>query len=90
MQDSEVIKRYTFSMSEKSQTRLAEIAKQVKLTQGEVIESLIETMGQSEDAVWTHMIERRRAKVENRTSPWAVYQREKEQRARQEQAAEQQ
>ncbi len=77
MQDP-IIKRYTFSMNEQLQTRLTELAKEHKLTQGEVLETLIVMLGKSEEQVRNAMNTRREVKVNGRNSPWAIYQRERE------------
>lgn len=79
MQNS-VIKRYTFSLDTIAQDTIADLAKTHKLTQGEVIETLVAFMGHSEEAVLEAFAARRESKVNNRTSPWAIYQREKEAR----------
>lgn len=79
MQNS-VIKRYTFSLDTVAQDAIADLAKTHKLTQGEVIETLVAFMGHSEKAVVDAFAARRESKVNNRTSPWAIYQREKEAR----------
>lgn len=75
-----VIKRYTFSLDTVAQDAIAGLAKTHKLTQGEVIETLVAFMGYSEEAINEAFAARRESKVNNRTSPWAIYQREKEAR----------
>lgn len=75
-----IIKRYTFSLDTVAQDAIADLAKTHKLTQGEVIETLVAFMGHSEEAVNAAFAARRESKVNSRTSPWAIYQREKEAR----------
>ena len=77
MQNS-VIKRYTFSLDTTAQDVIADLAKTHKLTQGEVIETLVAFMGHSEEAINEAFAARRESKVNNRTSPWAIYQRERQ------------
>ena len=79
MQNS-VIKRYTFSLDTTAQDVIPDLATTHKLTQGEVIETLVAFMGHSAEAVNEAFAARRESKVNNRTSPWAIYQREKEAR----------
>lgn len=73
-----VIKRYTFSLDTVAQDAIADLAKTHKLTQGEVIETLVAFMGHSEEAVLEAFAARRESKVNSRTSPWAIYQRERQ------------
>lgn len=73
-----VIKRYTFSLDTVAQDAIADLAKTHKLTQGEVIETLVAFMGHSEEAVNAAFATRRESKVNSRTSPWAIYQRERQ------------
>lgn len=73
-----VIKRYTFSLDTVAQDAIADLAKTHKLTQGEVIETLVAFMGHSEEAVNAAFAARRESKVNSRTSPWAIYQRERQ------------
>lgn len=73
-----IIKRYTFSLDTIAQDAIADLAKTHKLTQGEVIETLVAFMGHSEEAVIEAFTARRESKVNSRTSPWAIYQRERE------------
>ena len=73
-----VIKRYTFSLDTITQDAIADLAKTHKLTQGEVIETLVAFMGHSEEAVNAAFTARRESKVNSRTSPWAIYQRERQ------------
>lgn len=84
MQDpNSIIKRYTFSLDETAQGVIYDLAKAHKITQGEVIETLVAFMGHSEEAITDAFNARRESKVNNRTSPWAIYQREKEARKQQ-------
>lgn len=75
MQDP--IKRFTFSLDVTAQATLHDLAKTHKLTQGEVIETLLSMIGYSEQAVVDAFTARRESKVNSRTSPWAIFQREK-------------
>ncbi len=70
-------KRFTVKVGEDYQSRLAALAKEFKLSQGEVIETLLDCVGMQENAVKRELADRREQKVNSRTSPWAVYQRER-------------
>lgn len=74
------VKRFTFSMDVTAQGLIYDLAKTHKITQGEVIETLVAFMGHSEEAITAAFNARRESKVNNRTSPWAIYQREKDAR----------
>lgn len=80
MQNQSSIKRFTISMDEQLQNRLAELAKTHKLTQGEIVETLIVMLGKPEEQILNALNTRREVKVNSRNSPWAIYQREKEAR----------
>ena len=61
-------KRFTVAISAGHQHRLAELAKQYQISQGEVVEVLLDAIGFSESDTVEAFKNRRKQKVESRTS----------------------
>lgn len=68
--------RYTIDIDPEHRARLSEIAKEFKLTQGEVIAALLDNMDLG--ALMNHLQARRQEKVAQRAAQKKIYQKLKE------------
>lgn len=73
-------KRFSISMSADHHKRLAGLAKEYQLTQGEIVEILIDMAGKPKDKIIEAFTVARQAKVEGRTSLHAQMMRQRQAR----------